>query len=112
MNFASSIATDLAHLDSMGPVTLRQARANGLAERLCAFALAAPVARAARPHAGVALVGDEQVWSLDAAEVGPDGVEPGDEIIEASGLVWKVAGAELAALRTRWRCACRRPVAS
>jgi hypothetical protein len=55
---------------------------------------------------GLNLLGTERRWSLNADDVGPSGILPGDSLDDGANR-WTILIATLATLSTRWRCIAR-----
>jgi len=106
--FPSDISSDSLAFDGGVPVTLNQKRAGTVNLISVRNATNGPLTnRQIQALGSVSLTGTERNWSLDAADVGPDGVQPGDVIDDGSNR-WTVATADLATLGSRWRCATRK----
>ncbi len=102
--FPSDISTDSLAFDGGSPVTLNQKRAGTVNLVSVRNATNGPLTnRQIQALGGLNLTGTERNWSLDAADVGPAGVQPGD-VIDDGANRWTVASADLATLGNRWRC--------
>ncbi len=106
--FQTDIITDSLTFDGGLPVTLMQKRAGTVNLVSVRNATNGPLTnRQIQALGSVSLTGTERSWSLDAADVGPGGVQPGD-VIDDGANRWAVATADLATLGNRWRCATRK----
>lgn len=104
----ADLVTDPLAFDGGQPVTLLQKRAGGVSALAVRNATSGPVTNRERQALGaVGLVGTERQWSLNAADVGPAGVVPGDCLDDGTSL-WTILTADLATLGSRWRCVARR----
>ena len=106
--FQTDIATDSLAFDGGWPVTLNQKRAGTVNLVSVRNATNGPLTnRQIQALGDLGLTGTERNWSLDAADVGPAGVQPGDVIDDGANL-WSVVSADLATLGNRWRCVSRK----
>lgn len=104
---SSDIATDSLAFDGGLTVTLNQKRGGTVTAVTVRVATAGPLNREQRLALGsVGIAGGERYWSMNAADVGNAGVQPGDVIDDGTNR-WTVVAASLATLNTRWRCATR-----
>jgi len=104
---SSDISADSLAFDSGGSVTLLQKRSGTVNTVTVRNATNGPlVNRQIEALGGVGLVGTERNWSLNAADVGAAGVQPGD-IIDDGTTRWSVLSAGQATLGNRWRCVAR-----
>jgi hypothetical protein len=104
---STDIATDSLTFDGGLTVSLIQKRGGTQTTVTIRVATAGPLNREQRLALGsVGLAGGERYWSLNAADVGSAGVQPGD-VIDDGTTRWTVIAASLATLNTRWRCATR-----
>jgi hypothetical protein len=107
MPLPNDIATDSAHFDSAIPVTLNQKRAGMVNAVSVSSATTGPLTnRQIDALGGLGLIGGERNFSLDALDVGPGGVQPGDVVDDGTNR-WTVLSATLATLGARWRCVAR-----
>jgi hypothetical protein len=107
---SSDISADSLAFDSGGSVTLLQKRSGAVNTITVRNATNGPLAnRPIEALGGVGLVGTERNWSLNAADVGPAGVQPGDTIDDGTTR-WTVLSAVQATLASRWRCMARQAV--
>jgi hypothetical protein len=107
MPFSTDIATDSLAFDGGTIVTLVQKRAGMGNPASVRNATSGPLTnRQLETLGAVGLVGSERNWSLNAADVGPAGVQPGD-VIDDGANRWSVLTADLATLGNRWRCVTR-----
>jgi hypothetical protein len=105
---ATDIAADALAFDGGASVTLNQKRAGTVTPVTVRNATSGPLTSRPRDALGaVGVVGTERQWSLNAADVGPAGVQPGDAIDDGTTR-WTVLSADLATLGTRWRCVTRK----
>jgi len=106
--FPSDISTDSLTFDGGLAVTLNQKRAGTVNLISVRNATNGPLTnRQIQALGGLNLTGTERNWSLDAADVGPSGVQPGDVLDDGTNR-WTVASADLATLGNRWRCVTRK----
>ncbi len=106
----ADIAADALAFDGGASVTLNQKRAGTVTAVTVRNATSGPLSSGQREALGaVGVVGTERQWSLNAADVGPAGVQPGDAIDDGASR-WTVLSADLATLGTRWRCVTRRQI--
>ncbi len=106
--FPTDITTDSLAFDGGLPVTLIQKRAGMVNPVSIRNATNGPLTNRQIEALGkVNLTGTERSWSLNTADVGPAGAQPGD-IIDDGTSRWTVALAELATLGNRWKCATRK----
>ena len=104
----TDIANDSLLFDGGLTVTLNQKRAGTVTPVTVRNATSGPVSVKQREALGnVGVVGTERDWSLNAADVGAAGVQPGD-VIDDGTARWTVLSADLATLGARWRCVTRR----
>lgn len=105
MTLQANIAADCGFFDGVQTVTLIQRRAGTTANRTVNNVTSGALSkRQLQALGGVALTGREKSWSLNVAEVGASGVEPGDTITDAASAINNILTAELATLGTRWKC--------
>ncbi len=105
---STDIAADALAFDGGISVTLNQKRAGTVTPVTVRNATSGPLtSRQLEALGSVGVVGSERQWSLNAADVGSAGVQPGDAIDDGTSR-WTVLTAELATLGTRWRCVTRR----
>src|SRR6478752_1707197 len=96
--FPSEITPDSLTFDGGLPVTLNQKRSGTVNLISIRNATNGPLTnRQVQALGSVNLTGTERNWSLDAADVGPAGVQPGDVIDDGTSR-WTVATADLATL--------------
>lgn len=108
MAFADDIAGDYVIFDGGATVTLQQIRSNGPTPVTISNAIKQPLTRRMMQSlGGVSLDGREQVWSLNATQVGSVGVVEGDKVVESNNNVWAVIWCSLNTLSSRWDCVCR-----
>lgn len=107
MPFATDMASDSLTFDGGLTIDLLQKRAGTVCRISVRNALQGPLTNRQIEALGTGLVGAERSWSLDATDVGPPGVQPGDVIYDGANR-WTVLSADLATLRNRWRCVTRR----
>ncbi|MGE5192812.1 MAG: hypothetical protein ACM3U2_09935 [Deltaproteobacteria bacterium] len=106
--FSTDIAGDSLVFDGGIAVTLNQKRAGVVTPVTVRSAASGPLTSRQREALGAAgIVGTERQWSLNAADVGSAGVQPGDSIDDGTSR-WTVLSAELATLGARWRCVTRK----
>jgi hypothetical protein len=104
----TDIAIDSLAFDGGLSVTLNQKRAGTINLVSVRNATSGPLTnRQIRGLGELNLTGTERNWSLDAADVGPAGIQPGD-VIDDGADRWTVASADLATLGNRWRCVTRK----
>jgi hypothetical protein len=107
MPFASDIAADSLAFDGGIAVMLLQKRAGMVNSVSVKNATNGPLTtRQIESSGALGLVGSERNWSLNAADVGPAGVQPGD-VIDDGAQRWSIVAADLATLSNRWRCVAR-----
>ena len=105
--FPTDISADSLAFDGGLAVTLVQKRSGTINLVSVRNATSGPLThRQIQALGGLNLAGTERNWSLDAADVGPAGVQPGDVIDDGSNR-WTIASADLATLGNRWRCVTR-----
>jgi hypothetical protein len=108
--FSTDIAPDALAFDGGASVTLIQKRAGTVTPVTVRSATSGPLTSRQREALGaVGVAGTERQWSLNAADVGSAGVQPGDAIDDGTSR-WTVVSAELATLGTRWRCVTRKQI--
>ena len=108
MTFSTDIAADSLAFDGGTIVTLLQKRAGMVNPVSVHNATNGPLtSRQLETGGAVGVVGSERNWSLNAADVGPAGVQPGDVIDDGASNHWSVLAADLATLGNRWRCVTR-----
>ena len=104
----TDISADSLAFDGGLAVTLNQKRAGTVNSVSVRNATSGPLTnRQIQALGGLGLAGAERNWSLDAADVGPAGVQPGDVIDDGTDR-WTVQSADLASLGNRWRCVSRK----
>ena len=110
MAFEDSIAGDYVIFDGGQTVTLRTVRPDGATSVTIANATNGPLTRKqeAALAGTVSLNGDERSWSLNATQVGSNGVREGDKIIEANSATWTVIATNQLTLDVRWSCVSRK----
>ena len=107
MPYSNDIATDSLTFDGGQAVTLNQKRAGAVNSITVRNATTRPLAnRPTSALGGVGLIGSERRWCLNAADVGPAGILPGDVIDDGTNR-WTVVSADLATLGNRWQCSTR-----
>src|SRR5579862_2479820 len=103
----TDITNDSLAFDGGAAVTLLQKRAGTLNSVAVRNATSGPLAnRQIEALGGVSLSGGERNWSLNAADVGPAGIQPGDVIDDGTNRR-TILSADLATLANRWRCVAR-----
>ena len=104
----TDISADSLAFDGGLAVTLNQKRAGTVNPVSVRNATSGPLTnRQIQALGGLSLAGAERNWSLDAADVGQAGVQPGDVIDDGTDR-WTVQSADLATLGNRWRCVSRK----
>jgi|SRR5579872_2728916 len=107
MSFPTDIATDSAAFDGAIPVTLNQKRSGMVNAVSVSSATTGPLTNGQIEAAGgLELGGTERNFSLDALDVGPGGVQPGDTLDDGTNR-WTILSATLATLGARWKCVAR-----
>jgi hypothetical protein len=107
MTFSTDIAADSLVFDGGNSVTLLQKRAGTVNPVAVRNATSGPLTNRQLDSPGApGLIGSERNWSLNAADVGPAGVQPGD-VIDDGASRWTVLAADQATLGNRWRCVTR-----
>ena len=107
---STDIAADSLIFDGGISVTLNQKRAGTVTPLAVRNATSGPLtSRQLEALGGVGVVGAGRQWSLNAADVGSAGVQPGDSIADGTSR-WTVLSAELATLGTRWSCITRKQI--
>ena len=109
MAFADDIAGDYAIFDGGETITLNQIRSDVRNPVTISNAIKQPLTRRQiQALGGVALHGDEQVWSFNNTQPVTLGVKAdNDTITDASDQTWTILSATLATIANRWDCVCR-----
>jgi hypothetical protein len=108
--FPTDIAADSLGFDGGIAVTLHQKRVGSITPVAVRNATSGPPGnRPIESLGGLGLVGTERNWSLNAADVGSAGVQPGDFIDDGTNR-WTIVSADLATLGNRWCCVTRQQV--
>ncbi|HEY3966806.1 MAG TPA: hypothetical protein VGM05_19745 [Planctomycetaceae bacterium] len=106
----TDLIPDSLVFDGGQPVTLLQKRAGTSCALPIQNATSGPLTYNQVEALGpLGLVGSERNWSLNATDVGPAGVLPGDFLDDGSNR-WTILTASLATLGARWRCVARMQV--
>jgi hypothetical protein len=101
------LTSDPLLFDGGQQVTLSQKRAGTMSTALVRNATSGPLTnQQIASLGGLNLLGTERRWSLNAPDVGPAGILPGDALDDGANR-WTVLTATLATLNTRWRCIAR-----
>ena len=110
--FTRDLQTDFALFDGGQTVSLLQRRAGTADSVTVRNATTGPlVARQFAALGELEITGAERSWSLNAADVGPAGVQPGD-LIDDGVSRWLILQASQATLGARWRCITRQQASS
>jgi hypothetical protein len=110
MSLRDDVADDWEDFDGEeSSVTLHQVRPDGLQKVSITNAINGPLSRADVGALGSGFTGKARTWSINATEVGDEGVEIRDKIVAAGDDpdVWIVLQADLATMDSRWRCVCQ-----
>ena len=103
----SDLAPDPLLFDGGQTVTLLQKRAGTVNTVTVQNATFGPLStRQVAALGALGLVGTERQWSLNAVDVGPAGVQPGDSLDDGVNR-WTILTVSLATLGSRWRCVAR-----
>lgn len=107
MTLAADIANDYLIFDgNTSDITLHQIRPDGRYTVSVSNVVDSPLTRRQMAAMQGGLTGKERHFSLNASQVGSQGVEVGDKIEVSSGNVWIVIQSGLATLDSRWTCIC------
>lgn len=108
MAFADDIAGDYAIFDGGQTVTLIQKRGGGTNKRTIRNATNDPLSFSqVTALGGVGMIAGARSWSLNAADVGPDGVAATSDVIDDGTNTWQVIAATQTTLSNRWKCPAR-----